>query len=238
MQEGIIHADCLAAMAALPDRCVDVTLTDPPFSLHVHDHQLRGKDLGFGHLTDEVRTATAGELARVVRRWVAIFSDVEGAHLWRGALEDAGLDYVRTMAWIKPGCSPQFTGDRPAAGYEVIVLAHQPGRKRWNGGGRAGVYEHPAPQQREHPTAKPLALMEALVSDFTDPGELVLDPFAGSGTTGVACKRLGRRFLGYERDPRYHAIATRRIAAAREQLDLLRPRAPKPVQRALIEEGG
>jgi site-specific DNA-methyltransferase (adenine-specific) len=71
-----------------------------------------------------------------------------------------------------------------------------------------------------HTTQKPEALMEALIRDFTDPGDLILDPFAGSGTTGVAAIRLGRRFIGWEKDPKYHAIALKRLTAAREQLEL------------------
>jgi site-specific DNA-methyltransferase (adenine-specific) len=62
--------------------------------------------------------------------------------------------------------------------------------------------------------------MESLVRDFTDPGELVCDPFAGSGTTGVACLRLGRRFVGWEKDERYFRVAVKRLTAAREQLRL------------------
>jgi site-specific DNA-methyltransferase (adenine-specific) len=65
---------------------------------------------------------------------------------------------------------------------------------------------------------KPLSLMEALVRDFTDHGETICDPFAGSGTTGVACRRLGRNFIGWEKDPKYHAIAVKRIESTREQL--------------------
>ena len=81
---------------------------------------------------------------------------------------------------------------------------------------------------RVHPTQKPEWLIESLVRDFTDPGELVCDPFAGSGTTGVACKRLGRRFLGWEKDPDFHAIAEKRLANTQEQLGLYKdPRAPK-----------
>ena len=63
-------------------------------------------------------------------------------------------------------------------------------------------------------------IMESLVRDFTDPGDLILDPFAGSGTTGVAAIRLGRRFIGWEKDPKYHAIALKRLTAAKEQLEL------------------
>jgi site-specific DNA-methyltransferase (adenine-specific) len=62
--------------------------------------------------------------------------------------------------------------------------------------------------------------MERLVRLFSEPGELVLDPFAGSGTTGVAAIRLGRRFLGWEMNSQYVAIASKRLTAAREQLEL------------------
>jgi len=62
--------------------------------------------------------------------------------------------------------------------------------------------------------------MELLVRLFSNPGELLLDPFAGSGTTGVAALRLGRRFLGWEMNAEYAEIARRRLLAAREQLEL------------------
>jgi DNA modification methylase len=78
-------------------------------------------------------------------------------------------------------------------------------------------------------TEKPLPLMESLVRDFTDPGDLILDPFAGSGTTGVAAIRLGRRFIGWEKDPKYHTIAVKRLTAAREQRELgMEPMAVSP----------
>jgi DNA modification methylase len=124
-------------------------------------------------------------------------------------------------------------------GFEAIVVAHRPGRKRWNGGGKAGLYTCPivlnrgGKDTRCHTTQKPLRLMESLVRDFTDQGELILDPFAGSGTTGVACRRLGRSFVGWERDPKYAAIARRRIEAAREQVELFAARGPKPKQLGL-----
>ena len=65
-----------------------------------------------------------------------------------------------------------------------------------------------------HPTQKPVALMEYLIRTYTNPGETVLDFTMGSGTTGVACKNTGRRFIGIERDPDYFAIAERRITEA------------------------
>ena len=71
-----------------------------------------------------------------------------------------------------------------------------------------------------HPTQKPLALMEWIVARITNPGDTVLDPFMGSGTTGVACVKLGRNFIGGEIDPTHYATAQRRIADAQAQLAL------------------
>ena len=76
---------------------------------------------------------------------------------------------------------------------------------------------------KPHTSTKPTSLMRELVEDFTDPGDLVVDPFAGSGTTGVACRMLGRRFVGWERDPTYFEIACRRLAG-----DEATPRAEQP----------
>ena len=215
---------------------VDHVIADPPYSEHVHGsvrrrnitHRDRGArygadtrrkvDLGFGHLTPEDRTFLSEQSARLVRRWVLMFSDTESAHLWREGLEGAGLDYVRTGAWIKIGSTPQFSGDRPATGFEAITICHQPGRKRWNGGGKHAVWSVPivldrgASGARLHTTQKPLELMSSLVDLFTDPGEVVLDFVAGSGTTLVAAKGLGRRAIGIEQDERYCEIAARRLA--------------------------
>lgn len=94
---------------------------------------------------------------------------------------------------------------------------HRPGGKmRWNRGGSQAFWEGPICRdpRRVHPTKKPLWLMEALVRDFTDPGDLVLDPTGGEGTTGEACVRLGRRFVGCELDPKYHAAGVERIMRA------------------------
>jgi site-specific DNA-methyltransferase (adenine-specific) len=243
-------ADCLGpdGLATLPDKSVDHVICDPPYEAEAHTLQRRVKrgggvmevePLSFSAMTEEGRDAVAREIARVVRRWVVAFCQVEAALKWAHSMEAAGLVYKRTGVWVKPDGMPQYSGDRPGMGYESIVVAHAPGRSTWNGGGKHGVWTFPkmGSDDRErtgHETQKPLALMQALVRDFTDPGDLILDAFAGSGTTGVAAKRLGRRFLGWERDPKYHAIAEKRIASAKEQRQLFAERGPEPVQVPLI----
>jgi site-specific DNA-methyltransferase (adenine-specific) len=244
--------DCLdpvSGLASLPDKSVDHVICDPPYEAEAHTLQRRTKRTGadwapvdlapldFDPMSPIGRAETARQIVRVSRRWIVVFCQAEAVSEWRECLEDAGAVYRRACVWIKPDAMPQLTGDRPGMGYESLVVAHAPGRSKWNGGGRVGVYtenKNRSDLQRSgHPTRKPLGLMEALVSDFTDPGELICDPFAGSGTTGVACKRLGRRFVGWELDPKYHAIAVKRIEGAREQFVLPLDRAPKPKQAGL-----
>ena len=83
-----------------------------------------------------------------------------------------------------------------------------------NGGDRypLDVLKYPS-DKGLHPTQKPVALCEYLIKTYTNPGEVVLDNCMGSGTTAVACIRTGRNYIGYELDPKYHAIALERIAA-------------------------
>ena len=87
---------------------------------------------------------------------------------------------------------------------------------------------------RVHPTQKPVALMQRIIADLTQPNTLILDPFMGSGTTGVACANLGRKFIGIEIEPKYFDIACHRIADAYKQPRLFEDEKPKAVQNDLI----
>lgn len=233
----LIFADCLdprEGMPSLAKKSVDVVLCDPPYSEHVHNHSRRGRKtktkidekstLGFAHLTQQRMDAIAAELARIARRWVLVFCDVESSTAWTSTLVGAGLTYVRTGAWVKIAATPQFSGDRPAAGFEAVVICHPRGKKRWNGGGRPALWTHPIVghdgERRYMSTQKPKGLMDALVRQFSDRGDLICDPFVGSGSTAVSALGLGRNFIGWEREPRAHGIAARRIGLTKEQLDL------------------
>src|SRR5262245_39819475 len=225
-----IHVgDCLAGLAELDSASVDVVITDPPYEAEAHTSErlvaraggrLAVEPITFPPITEEQRCESSRQMARLARRWILVFCQVEAAMKWRAALEAAGAVYKRTCIWVKPDGKPQYSGDRPGIGYESIVACHAPGRSTWNGGGSHGVFvvNKGGDPRTGHQTQKPLALMEVLVRLFSNPGELVLDPFAGSGTTGVAAIRLGRRFLGWEMNPDYASIARKRLTAAREQL--------------------
>lgn len=169
--------------------------------------------------------------------WLLCFCTTEGVAIWRDAIEANKLRYKTPMIWVKPDAMPKFNGQGPSHGHECIVSAWCGlGHSRWNGGGRRGTFTHlvNGPERTgEHPTQKPLSLMMELVSLFTNPGEIICDPFMGSGTTGVACVKLGRKFIGMERNEKYFDLARRRIAEAIAQPDLF-VASPKPIQEVLI----
>lgn len=156
--------------------------------------------------------------------WFIAFCTVEGAFEWAQAINASPMKYKRACAWVKPDSTPQLNGQGPAQGYECFVCAwNGSGHARWNAGGKRGVYTHcvnNSERHGEHPTEKPRRLMAEIIGDFTNDGETILDPFMGSGTTGVAAVQMGRDFIGIEREERYFEIACRRIEEAQRQGDL------------------
>lgn len=171
-----------------------------------------------------VRSSIAAACVRASSGWVILFTLAEGVRAWRDDIQAAGGKWDTTCFWIKPDAAPRFNGQGPARGAECFVTAWAGnGYRRWNGGGKRGIYTHcvNTGRQGEHPTEKPVPLMMDLVSDFTQSDDTICDPFMGSGTTGVACIKFGRRFIGIEQDPNWFDLACRRIAAAERQPDML-----------------
>jgi DNA modification methylase len=232
----IYHGDCREVLPTLGP--VDHVITDPPYEAEAHTKgrrvgrangatelqdkwawkgphgTLRYQHLDFPALDEELRQFVACSFARLTKRWCLVFSQAEGAHIWESELRLAGLSRRRWCVWTKPDGQPQFSGDRPGVGYETIVATHAAGRSTWNGGGRIGVFVHPKTNQggTGHMTEKPLPLMRELVSLFTDPGETILDPFMGSGTTLRAAKDLGRRAVGIELEEKWCEVAAKRLS--------------------------
>lgn len=218
----VVEGDALALLASLPDGCVDAVISDPPYDERTHAgaRTTRGTSVVAAGIDFAPIGSTdfAVDLVRVARRWVVAFCAVEQV----GAYErTAAQAWVRAGFWRKPSAMPQLTGDRPAVGGEAVAIMHRPGRKAWNGGGRPAFWSCDVDRGdgRVHPTQKPLPLMRELVRDFTDLGEVILDPFAGSGTTGVAALAEGRRVILCERVPEYAEIARRRCEAAAQGTD-------------------
>lgn len=223
--------DCRPLLSDLAD--VDCVITDPPYAEKTHAGARTGGGneilIDFASITDDDFVRLCRAFCLTARRWVVLTCD------WRHAAEaERRLPdlFIRAGVWVKPNGMPQYTGDRPATGWEAVAILHRPGRKTWNGGGRHAVWTIPK-VHGNHPTEKPLALLGDWIRLFTAPRETILDPFMGSGTTGVAAVKLGRRFIGIEIEPRYFEIACRRIEEASKQSDLFIEPAPQPKQEAL-----
>lgn len=205
----IYHGDCREILPTLPK--VDLVLTDPPYGEKTHRgarsaNSLDKSTIKFPPITDEEFLGITVALVDHCNRWIVMTCE------WRHAvrLEESGA-LVRLGVWVKPNGAPQFTGDRPGVGWEAVALLHRPGKKRWNGGGHHAVWTVPV-EHGDHPTTKPLALFQKWARDFSDPGDIILDPFMGSGTTLVAAKNLGRRAIGVEIEEKYCEIAAKRLA--------------------------
>jgi site-specific DNA-methyltransferase (adenine-specific) len=226
--------DGFALARGLADGAVDHVIGDPPYDKQTHAGMRTMKDVGKETTIDfDELPPIASFLPHIIRcskRWTILFCT--GAMLGdykreAGGTRDDGGAWIRDGYWHRTNSAPQITGDRPAAGCEAIAILHkQGGRMQWNRGGHQAFWEGPIckDQRRIHKTKKPAWLMEALIRDFTDPGELIFDPTAGEGSTLEACVKLGRRCIGCEIDPKYHAAGVARIdRAARglKQIDLL-----------------
>ena len=219
-------------------------VSDPPYEDELHkavgrirrnDGREMVADLGFAGVNSR-RAAIAAACVAASRGWLILFSLAEGVRAWRDEIQAAGGKWDTCLAWVKPDASPRFNGQGAARGFECAVTAWcGTGYRRWNAGGKRGVYTHCVNTDRHgaHPTEKPVPLMAEILSDYTATEQTILDPFMGSGTTGVACAKLGRKFIGIEMEPRYFDIACRRIEEAYRQPRLFAEPAPKPLQLTL-----
>lgn len=192
-------------------------VTDPPFDAKTHRGALSTKNDGTQNHSvivdfDSWSVHRIRELFATTRapRWT--ISSVAYQHAF--ALEASpptNMQWIRMGVWVKDNYAPQLSGDRPAQGWEAVAVMHGTGvAPRWNGGGKAATWTLPGVRRSTYPTEKPEALLRSIVSLFTDPGDVILDPCCGSGTTARAAKDLGRRAVIIDTNPDAVEIAVRR----------------------------
>lgn len=217
----LYHGKAEDYLPTLGDESVDCVITDPPYTERVHKNAFTKNirsNLGqygveqFDHMTDEHLYAMFTEMGRVTRGWVVATIDYRQA-IAMDNNPPPGLKCQRVGVWVKEPTIPQITGDRPAQGWEAIAYLHRTeGRSKWNGGGHHGNYVMRAAQNLGHPTSKPLPMIEDLVRKFTNPGDLILDPYAGSGTTLLAAMNERRHAIGVECDEAYCELIAKRLS--------------------------
>lgn len=221
----LYHGDCREVLAGMQDSSVTAVLTDPPYTERTHAMSKTNKGAGKGtkgidflSLTESELRAIVQESGRVSSGWVVATLAYQHAFALE-SLPPEGLRVLRIGVWVKTNPMLQIGADRPAQGWEAITYMHRADMKpAWNGGGGAGNYVLPVVHNGGHPTVKPLSMIQDWCRKFTAPGDTILDPFAGSGTTLRAAKDTGRKAIGVELEERYCEIAARRIS--QEVLDL------------------
>lgn len=218
----LYFGDCVDVLKQLSS--IDCVITDPPYSETTHSNAKSNRNGGSGKKAINFNSMTIDELNEVIElcgevceRWFV--STMEWRHIaYFEKTPPAGYEFVRFGIWLKTNPMPQISADRPAQGWEGIAYMHSVKNKKvWNGGGKAGNYVGSIVTDGNHPTGKPLPLFNQFVDQFTSHGEIVLDPFMGSGTTGVSAVTMGRKFIGIERDRSYFDIACERIERAQQQ---------------------
>jgi site-specific DNA-methyltransferase (adenine-specific) len=211
----LILGDCRDVLPTLGK--VDAVVTDPPYGIAGVWKGGKGHGWGRASAAGELRNSWDDEIPHDVVTalagmgcpsiiWGGNYFDLPPSRCW--------------LVWNKP--ERNFTlADAELAWTNIDAVVR--------------VFDAPRSDVgREHPTQKPLALMRWCVAKLQN-AQTILDPFMGSGTTGVAAVKLGRRFIGIEREPKYFGIACRRIEAAYAQPDLfVRAPEPKPEQLSLL----
>lgn len=240
--------DCREVLPTLEP--VDAVVTDPPYAISVAGSTQRRRDgsrrLDFFAGDDDWQTMTALVLD-VWGRCLDLLPSSGTAYAYCGhrqfgplieTAEDRGFQ-TRFLVWTKPCPPPAMKGNGYRAAAELCVYAYGAGRT-FEGVQAPSVivadtFRHGQPGKVDHPTQKPVGTIHPLVENSTRIGDTVLDPFMGSGTTGVVCATLGRSFIGCEKEEKFFDTACRRIEEAYRQPRLFAEPEPKPVQSSMFE---
>jgi len=184
--------DCLEVMRGMPDKCVDAVITDPPYpDYYANEYKY------FDGILEPLKEFDCRQLVFWSAK-VEFPLDYSAIHIWDKAIGVSQYERIFERNGHK-----NFQVFREMSIFSS-VRAKIAGDTFYN-----------------HPSQKPIKLIRKLIEKYTHEGDTILDPFMGSGTTGVACVQTGRNFIGIEIDPTYFAIAERRIREAQKQPRLI-----------------
>jgi DNA modification methylase len=212
-QAKLYLGDCLGMLREMADGSVDAIVTDPPYNVvNRATGGLRQIDKGGADELPVQPTLLAAEFARVCRGSVYVWCGSEQVSEWRAAFVRAKMT-TRQCVWEKSNPSPMNAQSIWLSSVELCIFARKP-KATFNRFYESPVWRGPSQRVEGFPCPKPVWLMAEAIDASTELGATVLDPFMGSGTTGVACMNTGRNFIGIELDEGYFKIASDRIAAA------------------------
>jgi len=209
----MLRGDCVEILKTIPDNSVELIVTDPPYNeVNRVTNGLREIDKGVADSEKIDIDYLVSEFSRICIGSIYVWCGIEQVSQWRKAFVDNKWS-TRQCAWQKTNPSPMNAQHLWLSGMELCVYAKKP-KATFN-----RFYEVPLwkgaskPKESKHPTNKPVWLMEEIIDASSQIGDTVLDPFMGGGSTGVACKKLGRNFIGVEKEPKWFDMAKQRIEA-------------------------
>jgi modification methylase len=246
--DTILQGDCIAEMARLPDKCVDMIFADPPYNLQLGGDLFRPEGSRVDAVDDDWdKFDSLATYDDFTREWLyearRILKDdgtiwVIGSYhnIYRvgSLLQDAEFWILNDIVWRKSNPMPNFRGTRFTNAHETLLWCAKDEKARYTFNYRAMKALNDDLQMRSdwvlpicsgservkgkdgakaHPTQKPEALLYRVLLACTKPGDVILDPFFGTGTTGAVARRLGRHWVGIERESAYVEVAKERIAS-------------------------
>lgn len=205
----------------------DALICDPPYSERTHKGRRTGSELRQSNIKyDSIDQGDANELAEFfserTRWWAVIFGDHITREFHAKAWESVGWNVFPPVRWVKPNAPPRMSGDGSAVSTEDILIARRRLKlPKERMGSRPGHYIYPTQTGgnintatgKAFPGSKPINLMRALLNDYTNKGDVVCDPFSGTGTTLIAAAELGRFAIGSERTESTYQQAKERLNA-------------------------
>ncbi len=246
--DTILVGDCVAQMARLPDKSIDMIFADPPYNLQLGGDLLRpegGKVDACDDHWDQFESFTAYD--NFTREWLEqarrvlkddgtiwVIGSYHNIYRVGSLIQDEGFWILNDIVWRKTNPMPNFRGTRFTNAHETMLWCSKSEKARYTFNYRAMKALNDDVQMRSdwtfpicagaerckddmgekaHPTQKPEALLYRVLLACTKPDDVVLDPFFGTGTTGAVARRLGRKWIGIEREQAYIEVATKRIAS-------------------------
>ncbi|HJG39433.1 MAG TPA: site-specific DNA-methyltransferase [Staphylococcus saprophyticus] len=217
--------DCIIGMQELESESVNALITDPPYNI-AKDNNFKSMGragIDFGEWDKNFNLVSWLPIAidKVKKGGnIVIFSDWKSTTPIIEELEKLNCEVKDMIRIEKSNPMPRNRDRRFITDYEIAIWAVKKGNK-WTFNRQLETYERPliktkvTPKSEKidegHPTQKNVETMEWLIKRLTNERDVVLDPFMGSGTTGVACQNLNRRFIGYELDENYYSMANKRM---------------------------
>ena len=220
----IHEGDCMEIMQQIPNNTIDLLLTDPPYNISMKSgfHTMGRKGVDFGEWDKGFNQQTWLEQACTKVRTggsAVVFNDYKNIGQMADVFATNGFTVKEMLIWQKPNPMPRNRDRLYVTSIEVALWAVK--GKGWTFNRQRENYENAlfksptvSPKQRVHPTQKPEKILREILAIHSNEGDLVLDCFAGSGSTCLSARGMGRNFVGIEQDPEYARIANERLAAA------------------------